>query len=102
MKTAIQTIRESVKASGHPQTMRGHFEQNRDQLEVFLPSGESMLCQSVRTIPRNLSMFVTPDALRSPAALIQCSTAPVWFLWMDAALHGQFHDEQSAIEAAAK
>lgn len=68
---------------------------------VYFPSGEFMTVNESRTIPRNQSRFVTPDAIKSPGMLIKRANdmCQVWYAWFDGSLHGQFHSEQDAINA---
>jgi hypothetical protein len=90
-----QHIAYMARTSGFPVPLK-----RRNAIELFFPNGESMLCASVRTLPRNHSTLVTPDAVRAPGMLIEIHTdiAHCWFAWIEGALHGQFHDVDSAVQ----
>lgn len=94
----LKTLFEMAKTSNNPVTFV-HRDKERTS-EVILPNGESILCVSVRTLPRNRSMIVTLDSIRHPATLMEVKTdvAHCWFVWLENALHGQFSTEQEALQ----
>lgn len=96
--TPLKEMFRLAKVSGHPVIFH-HRDKNRT-IEAILPNGESLLCVSITTKPRNLSMVVTPDAFRNPATLMEVKNeiAHCWFVWQDNALHGQFHAEKDALQ----
>lgn len=96
--TALKVLAQYARTSGNPVTL--HHNDEAQTIEVLLPNGESLLCASVTTKPRNRSMFVTPDAIRNPATLMEVKTdmAHCWFVWQDNSLHGQFHTEKDALQ----
>lgn len=69
---------------------------------LYLPTGECMHVDECFCIDRNLGFFVTSDAVRTSAMVMRRTNdmCSVWWVWMDGALHGQFHSEQEAREAA--
>lgn len=69
---------------------------------IYLPTEECLSVDEHFCIDRNPGVFVTPEAIRSPAMLMRRTNdmCTVWWVWMDGALHGQFSTEQEAREAA--
>jgi hypothetical protein len=59
----ISRMQALAKASGYPEILT----HSKEEKEVFLPSGSSMLCARVLTINRNKSIAVEPGAERKPA-----------------------------------
>jgi hypothetical protein len=94
----MKTLLNYAATSGFPVTLNHNDEAKT--IEAFLPNGESLLCVSVRTMPRNRSHFATPDAIRNPATIMEVKTdvAHCWFVWQENALHGQFHTEHDALQ----
>ena len=92
-------LREIAATSGQPVTLR----HKTGAIEAFLPNGETLLCAEVATIPRNKSHFVATGAARYPGTLFKVSNnlCTAWYVWMDSALHGQYHSESDAIDAIA-
>jgi len=96
--TPLKELFKLAKDSGHPVIF--HHRDKDKTIEAILPNGESLLCASIRTLPRNRSMFVTPDAIRAPATLmeVKADMAHCWFVWQENALHGQFRTEANALQ----
>jgi hypothetical protein len=92
----MKTLSNYAASSGFPVTLNHNDEAKT--IEVFLPNGESILCVSVSTLPRNRSHFVTPDAIRNPATLMEVQTDHYWFIWQESALHGPFHTKENALQ----
>jgi hypothetical protein len=94
----MKTLSNYAASSGYPVTLNHNDEAKT--IEVFLPNGESILCVSVSTLPRNRSHFVNTDAIRHPATLMEVQTdmAHCWFIWQESALHGQFHTREDALQ----
>lgn len=94
----MKTLINYAASVGLPVTLNHNDEAKT--IEAFLPNGESLLCVSVSTLSRNRGMFVSPDAIRHPAALMEVKTdvAHCWFVWQDNALHGQFHTKEDALQ----